>query len=254
MLTLAGLGVGGAYGVWQWAEAQQLLRDTELWDKNEVQAPADVDGEVTTRKLIFNSYKLKVTFADESGFDHTYPLEFDTLWSTVEQSAATSVRYARGRPEQFALSWAMDVKGGRWAAFIFMFGIGVFLLGGGVLVFGVLTHLRTRQVQAAAKSGVEIECDIVSVTPQIVNGRASGNDVYRYKVPEHVGAPPGFEQTEIVTPKKGLPLLLDGGKKLVAIVSPQAPKNPVVVRADLWPLAFDDMTRMNIQEQAARRI
>jgi hypothetical protein len=252
-LLIGSVTIGGGYGVWQWGSAQKILEDSRLWKEGDVQTPADASGRVKTNKFIFNGYDLQVSFADEDDVEHTYKVEFDTLGSTVDENAEVSVRYMKGHPERFALSWAVDVTGGRWASFAFMFGVGVLGFGGGLLYAAWITLRRTREIRAAVESGDEIECEIVSVTPQIVNGRASGNLIYRYRVPEQLGAPPGFEGEEIVNPKKGLPILLDGEKKLLALGTTQAPKAPLVLRADLSPLAVDEMVRLQVLEQVARR-
>ncbi len=252
-LLLGAVGIGGGYGVWQWGAATSILEDSRLWKEGDVQTPADAKGSVKTNKFIFNGYDLEVTFADEAEVDHTYRVEFDTLGSTVDENAEVSVRYMSGHPERFALSWAVDVTGGRWASFAFMFGIGVLGFGGGLAFFAWSTVRRSQEIRAAVEAGDEIECEIVSVTQQIVNGRATGNLIYRFRVPEHLGAPPGFEREEIINPKKGLPILLDAEKKLLALGTTKAPKAPLVLRADLFPLAVDEMVKMQVQEQAARR-
>jgi hypothetical protein len=252
VLLLAGIAIGSAYGIWQWDDAANILATDRLWKEGDVTAPADVSGDVTTRKFLFNSYKLKVVFDDEAGRERRQTIELDTLGSTVDQNSEPLVRYRRGDPDHVALNWAVDVSGGRWASFVLMFGMGVFVFGGGLAAFAVGTLLAAQRVQAAAATGVEVECEIVSATPQVVNGRQTGNLVYEYQVPAHLGAPPGFTRQEITTPKAP-PILLDGGKRLLAIISPSAPKHPLVVRADLAPLAVDEATRLQVAEQAARR-
>ncbi|MCC6807977.1 MAG: hypothetical protein IT381_11180 [Deltaproteobacteria bacterium] len=254
LLLLAGIGIGGAYGVWQWEEAARILADGRVWDDPKaIETGADVDGKVTTRKFIFNSYDLKVTFDDENEQVHHDVLEFSTVWSTVDQEQSPVVRYLPGAPDKFALNWATGVSGGRWASFALMFGIGVLIFGFGLIGFAYATWNGTRRVAAAASRGVEVECPILGVAKQVVNGKESGNLLYRYKVPEHLGVPPGFELTEIVNPKKGLPVLLDKDTKLLVIVSTDAPKHPVVLRADLSPLDVEEGLRLQVSEQVARR-
>ncbi len=237
LLCLAAVAVAAAYAVWQWSEVQTLQRDQRLWAEGEVQAPAEVEGQKESRDFILNSYKLNVRFADEDGVLHSGKVDFDLLFSSADEAAQPAVRYHRGRPDEFALNWAAQASKGRWASFAFMTVVGVGLIGGSLLIVGIAAFRTTRAQTHAARVGVEVECVVSRVDEQLVNGRKTGSLIYVFLLPEHFTNGGPTERQVLMNPKKGTPILLEGGSKLIALVDPSDPRRFLVVRNDFFPIA-----------------
>lgn len=248
---VAAIAVAGAYGYWQWGSAQAILHDQALWARGEVVAEAAVDGRETSRSFILNSYDLKVRYLDEASQLHEREVEFDLLFVSVDQDRPTLVKFDRATPDDFVLSWAAESTTARWASFGFMALAGIGLIGGSLAFLGVGAIRSARAAEAAASRGIEVECPITGFEPQVVQGKATDNMVYRFRLPEHVT--PDGDREVIIPAKEGGPILLDGGTKLLALVDPAAPKIFLVPRRDLSPLDVDAESKRQYEERAARR-
>src|SRR4051812_25526066 len=67
---LVGLGVGGAYIVWQTNDARRILRDQEVWANGTPSEFGNVHGTTRSRYGIFKEYSLDVSYTDASGSEH----------------------------------------------------------------------------------------------------------------------------------------------------------------------------------------
>lgn len=237
LAMLAALGIAGGYGVWQWGAAQDIVHDSALWRDGDVTTPADVEGRQTSHSFLFNDYDLQVRFRDETGEPHEGKVEFSRLFTSVDADAPTEVRFRKGHPEDFVLSWAAASTTSRWMAFLFMALAGVGLIGGSVFFLGFSAVKNARVAKDVAERGVEVECELTQVEEQVVQGRATGYLVLRFKLPEQLA--PGAEPLEAIVKQNPGPFLVDNGMKIVVLVDPHAPKRFLAPRADLFPLVAD---------------
>lgn len=222
-------------------EVTGLLRERDVWQRGQPAAEASYEGDVTTRKLIFRSYKLKVSYADASGAAHVGRLEFDTLGSTLDDEAPSEVRYDPQRPESFALGKALDVAAGRWASAAFMGGMGVVIVG----LVGSALHALFRDLRRTlrcARDGRLIDVALVGEP----SSDQHGNTTYRFRIP---GAPEGEKPGSVVFGKQLGPLHRRGdATAALALQSASDPGAVVVLRSDRYPFEFSaaDEERISI--------
>lgn len=233
-------------GRWVLGEAEDIQKMDRIWETGVPAQSADAEGEERSNHFIFYSYNLKVKYRDIEGKDHSAEAEFSSVWTEAKTSSPLVVRYDPKAPNDFALSWAIELGGARWASF----GVSVFGLTMIVGVLGIIAWALRRQVVEAkqcAEGSDEVLLDVLSVAPQIVNGQATGATIYRY---EMRGGEPFTG--ELVLPAKATPPLFadKAEKQMIALISPRAARRPLLIRQDLHP--FD----LSYEENAAiqRRI
>jgi hypothetical protein len=247
-LLLAGMGAAVGYGWWQWSEVEALLEQRNIWD-NGVEAPGvRIGGEVTTHLFILNEYDLKVSFVDAHGATRQHDLEFNTLFSRVDDNSPVALRHLRDEPDKFAVSWAMDLTGSRWAAIAFMGVVGVGLIGGSLVFLGATVWRRLADADRVARRSEEVVAVISKVVPQMNKGRHTGNEFHFACTTGDGIAVSGKASFGV----KHTPLHLDPEKlTLLALVSPEKPARPFLVRGDLHPFRFRDDERRAILEAVA---
>ncbi|MEI8256706.1 MAG: DUF3592 domain-containing protein [Deltaproteobacteria bacterium] len=264
ILGLVGLSVASAYLVWQWNSAQRILQDQEIWASGVPALDGSVTGRSRTRQFIFKEYELDVSYTDPAGRPHAEHFTFDTILGSLDSGVPPVLRVDPNDPSRYAISWAVECSRSRWASFWFMSIVGA-LIGCAVAFLGWALLDRARLASQLAVESVEVECPLVSVTEQYVNGRPAGNMIYRFVVPPlppepsagpgyrdaaEVSAPPAarLAEREVVMPKKhGGPFYTSRGReqRILALVSRKHPKRLQVVRHDFHPYVLGD------DEQAA---
>jgi hypothetical protein len=124
----------------------RLLADQAQWKSGTAAAGVRVSGREKSNRMILKTYELNVEFFDPQHVLHKGKTEFTSLFTSVDQDRDPQVHYDAKDPTHFALSWAVDVAGGRWMAAIFfiimapLMGLGAWKLAQG--------HLR-KPVEAA---------------------------------------------------------------------------------------------------------
>jgi hypothetical protein len=230
LLSLLGGGFLVGMGGYAFGQASDFVEQRTIWADGEVAQSASVGGEVTTRRFVFKSYKLDVEWVDDQDRDRRGKLEFTTVFGGPERGDPVVVRYDPKRPKKFALSWAVEstVSWGIWV----LLAIGLAVGFGGLLLFLAWTCLQNiRSARRAAVGGREVVAKIVAVEQQIVNGRPTGNQVYRYQLE-------GQKPREWIQVQQGPgPLFVDGERTSLLVIETDAA--PVVVRADLHPFEVD---------------
>jgi hypothetical protein len=165
----------------------------------------------------------------------------------VDKASEPAVRYDPADPQRFALSWAVDHSGGRWAAVAFLWLCLGGLVGFGLCVIGWQALRQLRDVRHAAERSDEVVLGIASYKELIVNGRHTGWVIeLRWKDLQ------GREQRSKVQLRRKEQLLCNATRtRTVGLVSAHAPRRPIVLRSDLTPFRFSDGERETIVAQVA---
>jgi hypothetical protein len=248
---LAAVGCVILYSSMAWDTASLIRHDQQVWSAGGLELPATIDGEVTTRQFVLNSYDLKVHYKTADGQVRDQPLKFDTLGS-MDENQATSVRLAPGSLDDFALSSAVDVSGKRWAAAAFFGGVGIFLLGGAFSVLGFATSKQWRRVHHAARRGSALACQLLAREKVLNQGSDTGAEKLTFRVPAHAGRPPLDVSYQLRT--KGSDVVtLDGGTAVLALVAADAPQGAILLLRDFYPLALGENERRQAEHAVAPR-
>jgi len=207
----------------------------EVWDHGvvwETGRPAEdgsMSGKVTSHNFILHSYDLNVRFTDDKHSEHTGRLRFSTLFRKIDRETPIEIHYDPANPARFAVNTVDERAGSRWMLIV-LFGGMAGLVGYG-LVKGFQKSLRwLAVVRRTAKSSTELAFKVISVADIVdKKGKRTGNTSYTYQRPN------GSTASETFNIK---PLFTDETEQfLVALVSPEDPNWPIVVRADRYPFA-----------------
>jgi hypothetical protein len=267
---LVGLAVGGAYVVWQVDSARRIVRDQEVWANGTPSEFGNVHGSVRSHYGIFKEYSLEVSYTDTTGGQHYDRFSFDTFGGGVDDDTQPTLRYDARNPAMYAISWAVECTGSRWASVIFMMVVGS-LIGLGIGAIGFMLVKRARDSAAIARESEEVECTLVSAVEQYVNGRPNGNMVYTFRIPALPPLPSSeagyrnaalaeqtatvaVDRTVVMPRKKGEPFFTQrgaAGDKILVLVSRADTKRFIVPRYDLYPLALTEEQRAAALAKAA---
>ncbi|HEX2573099.1 MAG TPA: DUF3592 domain-containing protein [Polyangia bacterium] len=252
-LGLAGAAALVAYVAWQLGEARQIQTDHAIWDHGTLAESSNVSGHETSHNFILNSYTLDVDYVDDKGQTHRGKTEFSSLFASVDQKTEADVRYDPAHPERFALRWAIDLRGYRWAAFTFMMvagiGIGLAFLA---LAFGL--YRRVTDARAVAEDSQEVEIEQTRVVAVTQNGRPTGTSQFHYQLTTEAGKTVK-RNVAFRTNKGQSPLYTDAQKsRFLALRSSRSPDRPVILRNDLYPLDLSPEERAEVEKQLARRV
>jgi len=235
LCAVGGVGCVVLYGSMGWDAAAQIQHDERVWNGGGPEVPVGVDGQVTTRQFVLNSYDLMVHYRSPDGQPRDLPLRFDTLGSMPDEQQ-TTVRLTPAKFEDFALSSAVDASGKRWAAALFFGLIGIVLLGG---VFGLLAFAAGKQwrmVRKAARTGVPLACQLLSRERVLNQGRDTGAEKLTFRVPAAEPDRPARDVSYQLRTKGSDVITLDGGTAVLAIVPPGAPDDAILLLSDFYPL------------------
>jgi hypothetical protein len=247
-----GLVMSIAFPIWQTGEAKRILADEALWKGGTPAGDASVSGRETSHNFLLNSYHLDVVYTDDHGTEHKAPLEFDTLFSSVDQKAPVDVRYDAKDPTRFALSWAVDLTGARWAAVAFL-GLGLGALGLVVIWAGRIVLRRLADARQVGTSFEELELPLVQVIEMRQYGRATGQLRYRYEAPR-AGGKARKQEVVFNRKKKQEPLFVDPERtRMLAVRTSQAPDRPIVLRNDFYPFDVSETDRAATLARVDRR-
>ncbi len=253
---LLGLGAIGGYTYMEWNELRLVSDNEAVWHMpGAVEGGADVKGRVSSR-LFFDTYTLDVTYDTPAGV-RTEKLEFGTI-GDIDKGPSPVVRVDPDDPKRFALNWAVEASGKRWASGITLLLVGDALIGGSFLFLGVMAFVQLRRSLRAAENGVELHAQLLSATEQLANGRATGNMTYSLRLPSKAQDPDSpftdAVTTEVTIKKSnGSPLTApDGVVVIVAVDATAAQPAPLVVRGDLYPLDLREDERRDILDRCGR--
>lgn len=248
--ALAALGCVVLYASLAGDGASLILHDQRVWDAGGPELPAGVDGQVTTRQFVLNSYDLKVHYRTPDGASHVRPLKFDTLGSLPDDEA-TTVRLAPGSTEDFALSSAVAASGKRWASAFFFGVVGIALLGGAFGALGFAAARQWRRVARAARLGRPRSCPLVA-REQIMNqGRETGAEKLTFRVEPGEPGRPARDVSYQLRTKGSAVITLDGGASVLALVPEARPDDAILLLSDFYPIELGSAERAQA-EQAVR--
>jgi hypothetical protein len=251
-VVLCGIAATGCmilYGGMARDAASLIQHDQQVWGAGGSDLPASVDGEVTTRQFVLNSYDLKVRYKTLDGQVREQPLKFDTLGSMPDDDA-TTVRLAPGSMDDFALSSAVAASGKRWAATAFFGGVGIFLLGGAFGVLGFATSKQWRRVHHAARHGTPLACRLLSREKVLNQGKDTGSEKLTFRVPAGPGHPELDVSYQLRT-KGSAVIALDGGAAVLALVPADAPQGAILLLSDFYPIELGDAERRQAEQAIA---
>jgi hypothetical protein len=195
----------------------------------------------TTSKLgvtVFYDYRLDVAFADAAGGRRAAHVEFETLWTPVDQRRPLSLRYLPGDPSRPTLSWAIDAGGWRWGMPILLWVmLAVFVLGGFESYRRQMG--RERALREVALDGEEVLLPLLSVSRHRQTWTVRYERTPGFGVNAHEAAPP-------------LTALRDGKQYLVALRSPRG-GDPVLLPEDLRVFEMSAIDRAATLVRAATR-
>jgi len=225
--------MGGAFVVLGVKDLRAFLDERALWATG-TPGPADVDGQVTTRKWlgfipVGHDYELNVKYLDDRGEERVAKVEVTSL-TELDTDADPEVRFDPADPSRVALSWTAQAGGGRWAWDLGVPAMGLaFLLGAAVMV--VKTRRVVSSARACARRSEERELPLVKAQQLRSNGKPLDRWSVTYLLPPGLrGA--GARRTSTV---EGEPIVLDreGGARVLALVSPDAedPTFPTIALA-----------------------
>jgi hypothetical protein len=242
-----------AYVVWQLGEARQIQTDQAIWDHGTPAESSSVSGRETSHNFLLNSYELDVEYVDAQGKTHRKKAEFSSLFASVDQKTDADVRYDPANPERFALRWAIDLGGYRWAAFAFMMvaGIGI---GIAFLVLALGLFRRVTDARAAAEDSQEVEIELQKVVELSQHGRPTGTSQFHYQLTTEAGKTVK-RNVAFRTSKGQSPLYTDAQKtRFLALRASRAPDRPVILRNDLHPFDVSPEERAEVEKRLARRV
>lgn len=242
LMFLVGFGMSIVFPIWQATEAKRILVDQELWKTGTPAEDVRVSGRETSHNFLLNSYHLNVVYTDAVGGEHTGPLEFDTLFESVDQKSPIDVRYDAKDPTRFALSWAVDLSRARWGSVAFL-GLLMGLLGLVVIWSGRGLLRRLAAARHVGASFEELELPLVQVIEMRQYGRATGQMRYRFDVAGPAGK---TRKREVVfnRKKKHEPLFVDAERtRMLAVRTSAAPDRPIVLRNDFYPFDLSETDR-----------
>lgn len=232
---------------WLWNdEIGGIERDKHLWNTGLIASGGSVSGQERSNQFILYSYDLKVDYFDVFGKSHRGECSFSMLWTSLDTSIPTAIRYNKDNPDEFVLSWEVDHLGARWGAVILL-GVGVLMIIGtlGLLAFGLTRKLR--DVRRVAQQSDEILVEVISRKDQIANGTRTGAVIYLCRRPDKEAKKAEFE---CIMAKGEAPLCSDeAGTHLMALVAPNEAKSLWIMRRDFYPFDFTTEEIVNMRER-----
>lgn len=206
--------------------AKTHLENRALWQRGTPATLNELSGQVVERSYIGipfgHDYSLDVTYTDAAGAQHTGHAKFDYLFSSVPEGTDPEVRVDPTAPGKFVLSWqAEGFKPWSWPV-----AIGAMALA---FAYGVVQLVKkaraTRELpRLCAEDGHEVALEAVSVQQEKAGFRV------KYRLPEG-----GTKTGEVVLPSAPYVLQTAQGERLLALESPRAPGQYLVLEASLSP-------------------
>jgi hypothetical protein len=216
-------------------EIRAGLEESRTWRNGEVAREASVEGQEQTHSIlglvtIVYEYDLTVEYEDAQGEAHRAKVETTSFLQQADTASDPVVKYDPLAPERVAVSWFSTMWGPAlwWALMAVM---------GPVVALGGVAFLRTsrravRSARVCAARSDEVEVQVLEV--QKVPGRY-GVDSKMWRVKYALPASPVRRGGKREVVLHGEPILVAGGTKAVALVSPELPEHPTLPTRALHP-------------------
>ena len=114
-----------------WQDVRQLRRESAIWADGVAAPESSVEGEEHVHYIIETlglvqayTYDFTVRWIDAAGGAHEHPLHVESIVRGIDRTKAPIVRSDPASPEEFALSWAIDLGWARWAWTAFLESLG----------------------------------------------------------------------------------------------------------------------------------
>ncbi len=220
----------------------ELLRERAVWERGVPALEGAYEGEVSSNRFIFNSFKLKVTYVDQSEVPHEGKLEFSTIGRELDDAKAGEIRYDPKDPGAFVLSQALDLAVSRWASIAFFGVMSVGLIG----LFGFLAYRVVVDLQhtlECARDGRLVEAQILSMK----GADRYGTVTYTYRVK----GDPAESKPRTGTLQRRRPIAIgEDGSRVLAVQSRGEPNAVVLLASDGYPFRLSPDARDRIMEGA----
>jgi hypothetical protein len=249
-LGLAALSLAPAPFVVRWraGAARELLEERHIWDEGAV--ARDVRGNwVLDKGLIFDDYRYDFHYTDERGGVHQQTSEVTSI-RALDIENPVEVRYVGDR---VAISAAFERLGDRWIAW-YAGNAPPVMLTFGILFLAALQLRRWMDVRHAGDRSDEVELHIDQV--ERIHFKRTASERFRYHC--HLPLADGRRVRCEVVFNAALgeyPLFSDEAQsRLLALVSPHAPRRPVIVRNDMYPYQLDSQQVKTMKERFSRQV
>jgi hypothetical protein len=228
------IGVAMIAGVawWQTNEVRHIQHDQALWARGVAALDARVSGHVTSHNAILDDYHLDVEYIDRAQTTHNLKCSLSTLFQSIDQKAPIEVHYDPNAPDDFVLSWAVDVNTGRWTYVAFMLAT-IGFMGVGLLVAARTSLRHLADARACAEWSDEVQLTVERVVVLRRYGRDTGARRYRLRLPATLG---GRAYTYAFG-KGHRPRFTDADERVVIALNATRSSRPTVVESDFHPFA-----------------
>ncbi len=238
VLSGAGMTLLGGYLFHDSYSTYRMVQD--VWSHGIEAQEANVEGKVTSRKFIFDEYKLDVQYRDASGVVHRAAVEMTSIIQGIDDKVEPSVKYDSNDFTRVSVSWLHDLSWGPWLWLL----VGLAFVGGGIGLAVVSVRSAVNQLRDAssvAKGFRVVAANLLSMKQQ-----------------ENQGKPlPHFEVTCSLSAdakpitravKDGQPLV--EGARVLVLVGEDG--RAVVPRDDFYPLALPEHESQQLRMQFRR--
>lgn len=188
----------------------------------------------------FYDYDLKVAYTDSDGRQYSKPLKVESMLKAMDQTNEPGVKFDPKNPENFVLSWAIDLGWARWSWLGFKWLL--ILTCGGLLALIIRGGTRTLwSARSAAAKSDEVLLEVERIEPFLVNGSHHGQFVVHYRLPDG--------SSRNVTMHPPLVLEREGKQHVVALLPLDKPQNAVILEENLMPFAFNSGEEATIRQR-----
>jgi hypothetical protein len=222
---------------------KETFAKRSLWQRGTPAVLVDFSGQVTKRSYFGipfgHDYRLDVVYTDAAGAEHKGQAKFDYLFSSVPKDEAPLVRVDPTTPGRFVLSW--EAEGWKPWAWPVGFAALVAVLVGAVVQLVQQARTTRELPRLCAEDGHEVALEAVSVEQDKAGIRV------KYRLPE---AP--AKTGEVVLASAPYVLQTARGERLLALESPRAPGQYLLLEASLSPFLVTPPSPAPAAKAAAR--
>jgi hypothetical protein len=227
----------------------KLVEEKRIWDEGVV--ARDPRGSVHfDDRTVFVDSAVEIHYTDDQAATHHRKLELTTL-RRLDSDAPVAVHYLKGHPGELAISAAVDRLPDRWIVWYLTSAIAA-MMALGVLVLAGLQLQKWLAIRLVAHRSDEVELPIEHIE-RVAWGHHGGvtwTQRFRYHCRHSAGGKTTQCSAVFYSALGKYPIFTDDAQsRLVALVSPHAPRRPVIVRNDLHPFVLDPQQRERLKKR-----